>query len=261
MWLVGAWLELPVWQQWLALAGLYAASAGALHLLTFHSPAGEWVRSFRGVVAPFFVSVALVFGLLLGFVAGGVWQRNAEAVRVVRGEGDALFQINHLAPDNDPGTAALRNLIRAYAQSVVTDEWPLMLHGGRSDRAETALDNLIKGVAAAPVFGSGGLAVQRARLDLALKLHTLRETRIELASDRTDEVRWATLLLLGLLTQLAIASVHLETPRPQIAALTIFSITAIIGLGLVAIEERPFSPPLAVNPSPIGDVVHEVPAG
>src|SRR5437764_14099197 len=85
-------------------------------------------------------------------------------------------------------------------------------------------------------FGSGGVAVQRARLDLALKLHTLRETRIELAADRTDEVRWATLLILGLMTQLAIASVHLETPRPQIAALTIFSITAIIGLGLVAIE-------------------------
>ncbi len=115
-----------------------------------------------------------------------------------------------------------------------------MLHGGRSDRSEAALDNLIKGVAAAPVFGSGELTVQRARLDLALKLHTLRETRIELAADRTDEVRWATLLILGLLTQLAIASVHLEMPRPQIAALMIFSITAIIGLGLVAIEERPF---------------------
>ena len=87
------------------------------------------------------------------------------------------------------------------------------------------------------------------------------ETRIELAADRTDEVRWATLLILGLLTQLAIASVHLETPGPQIAALTIFSVTAVIGLGLVAIEERPFSPPLDVNPSPIGDVVREVPAG
>ena len=53
------------------------------------------------------------------------------------------------------------------------DEWPLMLHGGRSDKSEAALDDLIKGVAAAPVFGSGGVAVQRARLDLALRLHTL----------------------------------------------------------------------------------------
>ena len=68
-------------------------------------------------------------------------------------------------------------------------------------------------------------------------------------------------MILGLVTQLAIASVHLETPRPQIAALTIFSMTAIIGLGLVAIEERPFSPPLDVKPSPIGDVVREVPPG
>ena len=260
MWIVGAWLELAVWQQLLALAGFYATTALILHLLTFHSPASEWVRSFRGVAAPFFVSVAVIFGLLLGFVAGEVWHRNAEALRVVRGEGDALFQINLLSPDNDPGSAALHDLMRAYAQSVVKEEWPLLRLGGRSDGSETALDSLIKGVVAAPVFGSGGLTVQRARLDLALKLHTLRETRIELAGDRTDEIKWATLLLLGFVVQLAIAAVHLEVPRPQIAALAIFSIGAVIGLGLVAIQERPFSPHLGVSPAPLEDVVHEIPA-
>src|SRR5712691_9197641 len=96
--IVGAWLELSVWLQLLALTGFYAAAALAVHLLTFHSPLGAWLRSFRGVVAPFFVSPILIFGLLLGFVAGGVWQRNAEAVQVVRGEGDALFSLSHLSP-------------------------------------------------------------------------------------------------------------------------------------------------------------------
>jgi hypothetical protein len=261
LWIIGAWLELPVWQQLLVLTGCYATSLIVIHCLAFHSPAREWVRSFRGVVAPFFVSVAVIFGLLLGFVAGDVWHRNAEAVRIVRGEGDALFQINHLALDSDPGSATLRDLIRAYALSVVVNEWPLMQRGQRSDRSEAALDGLIKGIVTAPVFASGGLVVQRARLDLALKLHTLRENRIELAGDRTDEIRWAALLLLALLTQVAIAATHLEVPRPQIAALTIFSIAAVVGLGLIAIQERPFSSPVAVSPSPLEDVVHEIPAG
>jgi hypothetical protein len=104
------------------------------------------------------------------------------------------------------------------------------------------------------------VAVQRARLDIVLKLHTLRETRLELAGDHTDEIKWAALLILGLVSQIAIAAVHLEMPRPQIAALTIFSAAAVIGLGLVAIQERPFSRPLEVSPAPLEDVVHEIPA-
>src|SRR5437879_6005611 len=129
MWILGSWLELPVWQLLLALAGFYAITGVALHLLAYHSPAGEWARSFKGVVAPFFVSVILIFGLLLGFVAGEVWRRNAEAVHVVRSEGEALFAIAHLSPDADPVGAKIQDLVRGYAQSLVKEEWPQMQNG------------------------------------------------------------------------------------------------------------------------------------
>ena len=260
MGIVGAWLELPVWQQLLALAGFYAATGIFIHLLAFHSPASGWTRSFKGVVAPFFVSVALIFGLLLGFIARDVWQRNTDAVQVVRGEGGALFALLHLSPDSDPGAAKLPNLIVAYAQSIVGEEWPQMREGKRSAATETAFTSLLSAIVGAPVSGNSGAAVQRARFDLVLKLHTLRETRLALAGDRTDEIKWTTLLILGLISQIAIAAVHLEMPRPQIAALTIFSMAAVIGLGLVAIQERPFTPPLEVSPGPLLDVVRETPA-
>jgi len=259
MWIIGAWLELPVWQQLLALTGLYATTAVALHLVAYHSPVSEWARSFRGVVAPFFVSVALVFGLLLGFVAGEVWHRNADAVHVVRSEGEQLFELVHLSPETDPAGIKLQGLVRAYAQSLVGEEWPRMQEGKHAAASEAAFVSLLTAILDAPVSGSSGLAVQRARLDIVMKLHALRETRIALASDRTDEVKWATLLILGLVSQLAIAAVHLELPRPQIAALTIFSTAAVIGLGLVAVQERPFSPPLEVAPGPLEEVVHEIP--
>jgi hypothetical protein len=256
--IVGAWLELPVWQQLLALAGFYAATGTAIHLLVFHSPVSGWARSFKGVVAPFFVSPILIFGLLLGFIAGDVWHRNAEAVRVVRGEGDALFALSHLSPDS--GAARLQDLIRAYAQTVVTEEWPRMQVGKRAAGSETALKSLLGAIVDAPVSGNSGSAVQRARLDIVLRLHTLRETRLELAGDHTDEIKWTALLILGLVSQIAVAAVHLEIPRPQIAALAIFSTAAVIGLGLVAIQERPFSRPLEVSPEPLMDVVNEIPA-
>jgi len=260
MGIVGRWLELPVWQQLLALAGFYATAGIAMHLLAFHSPVSGWAKSFRGVVAPFFVSPILIFGLLLGFVAGDVWHRNALAVQVVRGEGDALFSLSHLSPETSPGGVRLQGLIRAYAQSVVSEEWPRMQEGKRAAGSETALTSLLDAIVDAPASGNSGAAVQRARFDLVLKLHTLRESRLTLAGDHTDELKWAALLILGLVSQIAIAAVHLEVPRPQIAALAIFSTAAVIGLGLVAVQERPFSRPLEVSPEPLVDVVNEIPA-
>jgi hypothetical protein len=216
--------------------------------------------SFSGLVAPFFVSVTLIFGLLHSFVAGEVWRRHADSVQVVRSEGDALVLLAYLTPDTDPAAAKLRAMIRAYAQSVVRDEWPRMKEGKHVPEAVAAFTSLLSAIAAAPASGSDAAAIQRVRLDTALKLHTLRGTRIALASDRTDEIKWATLLILGLVAQIAIGSVHLDKTRPQIAALTIFSTAAVIALGLVAIQERPFSAPLEVSVSPFEEVIREIPA-
>lgn len=260
MGIVGTWLELPVWPQLIVLTGFYAITGIALHLLAFHGPVSGWARSFRGVVAPFFVSPSLIFGLLLGFIAGEVWHRNAEAVQVVRGEGDTLSALTHLIPATDAAAAGLLQLIRAYAQSVVIEEWPRMKDGKRFSKTEAAFDSLLQAIVDTPVSGVNGAAVQKARLDLAIKLHTLRGTRIALAGDETDEMKWAILLLLALVSQVAVAAVHLETPRPQIAALAIFSMAAVMGLGLVAIQERPFAPPFEVSSDPLAAVVREIPA-
>ena len=64
--------------------------------------------------------------------------------------------------------------------------------------------------------------------------------------------------MLALVTQLAIAVVHLDRPRPQIAALFIFTLAA-VSVGLLAIHEAPFEPPVFVPPGPIGDVLRQVP--
>lgn len=260
MGIIEGWILLPVWQLLVVLVAFYLATGIAIHWLAFRSPASRWTLSFNGVVGPFFVSAVLIFGLLHSFVAREIWQRNDDAAQVVRAEGDALRALTHLIPQSDPATARIQDLIRAYAQSVVTDEWPLMRRGKGGDASEAAFASLLGAVIAAPVAGNHSPAVQRARLDMVLKLHTLRGTRLAIAGDTTDEIKWATLLILGVVAQIAIAAVHLETPRPQIAALVIFSTAAIIALGFVAIQERPFAPPLAVSPEPLLEVIHEIAA-
>ena len=46
---------------------------------------------------------------------------------------------------------------------------------------------------------------------------------------------------------------------PQAAALVIFSVAAVLLLGLLAIHEAPFEPPVFVPPGPIIDVLRQVP--
>ena len=95
---------------------------------------------------------------------------------------------------------------------------------------------------------------------MALRVRAAHEDRIAISNDRTVVTKWAAVLLLALITQIAIAVVHLEKPRPQLAALAIFTSAAVLLLGLLAIHEAPFEPPVFVPPGPIIEVLRLVPA-
>ena len=96
-------------------------------------------------------------------------------------------------------------------------------------------------------------------LEMVLRIRGAHEDRVALSSDRTTATKWAAVLLLALITQIAIAVVHLEDPRPQAAALAIFTVGAASVLGLLAVHEAPFEPPVFVAPGPIADVLLQVP--
>jgi hypothetical protein len=257
---VGTWLELPVLPQLLVLAAFYFATGAIVNLLSFDGSVGRWVGGFKGIVGPFFTSVTLVFGLLAGFVASDVWHRNSEAARIVRVEADALLNLYYLTPSTGPDAATMHNAIRAYAESVIRNEWPRMQIGEDAPETEAALDALFHEILNRSAQAAVNPSIERARIDTVLTLRTTRANRLWLAGDRTDELKWATLLILGVIAQIAIAVVHLERRRPQIGALTIFSATVVIALGLVAIQERPFVPPLDVTPAALEEVLQAIPA-
>ena len=96
-------------------------------------------------------------------------------------------------------------------------------------------------------------------LEMVLRIRTAHEDRVVLSTDRTAFGKWAAVLLLALITQLAIATVHLESARPQTLALSIFTLAAVLILGLLAVYESPFDPPVFVPPGPIVDVLRQIP--
>ena len=252
-----AWLALPVPVIFASLFAFYLATAALLVWLSFWSRLSRRVQSFKGVVAPFFGSVGVIFGLLIAFLSNDIWDRNKQAERVVLTESDTLVALYSLGIASGSDSKALRSSIRGYASAVVEDEWPRLQSQERSARTDAALDTLLCEVALPGT--SKDLGVQRTMLDMVLKIRAAHEDRLEVSSDRTAVTKWGAVLLLALITQLAIAVVHLEKPRPQAAALFIFTLAAVSLLGLLAIHEAPFEPPLFVPPGPIVDVLRQVP--
>jgi hypothetical protein len=252
-----AWLALPVVMLFASLFAFYLATAALLVWLSFRSKLSDRIQSFKGLVAPFFVSTATIFGLLVGFLSNDIWERNKQASRVVLAESDTLLALYSLGAASGSDDRRLRTAIRVYVRAVVDDEWPRLAVQERSAQVDAALNTLLREVAQ-PVATKDAV-IQRTMLDMVLRIRAAREDRVVLSNDRTMGTKWMAVLLLALITQIAIAAVHLERPRPQLAALVIFTIAAVSILGLLAVHEAPFEPPIFVPPGPIGDVLRQVP--
>ena len=252
-----AWLALPIPAIFASLFVFYLATAAFLVWLSFRSPLAAHVQSLKGVVAPFFGSVSIIFGLLIAFLSNDIWDRNKLAERVVLTESDTLVALYSLGTASGADSAALRTAIRDYAGAVAQDEWPRLQTGGRSAKADAALNALLREVALPGAIKDP--ALQRTMLDMVLRIRSAHEDRLEIANDRTAVTKWGAVLLLALITQMAIAVVHLERPRPQAAALVIFTLAAVSLLGLLALHEAPYEPPVFIPPGPIVDVLRQVP--
>lgn len=245
------WLDLPVWGIFGALAAAYALSAALIHRLCFAGGGKPRLQSLTGIVAPFFGSVAVMFSLLTGFLANDVWDRDKQAARTVLAERDGLLSVHAISRATPSNLTELQQAAQHYAQALIEDEWPRMLQQGASDTAGRALLEVLTQASSPQVGIEAGAAAQGALLTSTLRLRGARDDRLALSSNLTDRTKWTAVLLLALITQVAIGIVHLEKPRAQLAALSIFSTAVVVMLGLIAIRERPFDGPAHVSPAPI----------
>ena len=148
--MLGAWLELPVGALLLLLTIAYAATGSVMHWLSFHSPASQFAASFKGIVGPFFNSVAVIFALLGGFLAGDVWERSNRAERLVQGEADGLLALVDISMAAGSEAATLRDSPALMPSLFVNDEWPRMQEGEAQLATEAALARLRRALSAPP---------------------------------------------------------------------------------------------------------------
>lgn len=250
--MIHAWLELPPLAIFATLIIIYFGTVAVLGALNLRSPRTVLFRSLVGLTPPFFGALAVLFALLIGFLSSDIGERNRLANRAVQVEAGEMRNIHTLSVAAASDMRTIRAALKDYIASVIGDEWPAMAANRPSPRTDAAFDHLLREISDPQIALASGQAVHAALINAAVRAGTARSERLALAGDRTNTLKWAGVLSLGLMTLIAIALVHIGHPwRAFITALVVFSSAAVVVIGLVAVQEDPFNGAVHISPGPI----------
>jgi hypothetical protein len=214
---------------------LFLVVAGIVWL-THLSPARPFFVSCIGITGPFFASVAVLFGLFAAFLASDAQQRDAHARAAVFREADGVRTILRLAEALGGAGEPLKTAAVAYIESV------LAAHP-RDGAAEdlTPLRNLSAAALAPGTTAAAPPAAHQAILEGLVQIRQARLERITLTTGTSAPINWIAMLILGVLTQVAVAVVHLERVRAQALALCVFTAAFVATVALIGLAEWPFA--------------------
>lgn len=249
------WMSQTTLVMALMLTGAMAAVALFLCWLSFASRFAAHAQSWKGVVPPFVAVPATLFGLLMTFLSQDVWDANRSAYRAIAMEREQLATLAALSGNHGDSADDIPRAVRDYVETAVGLEWKTMEDGKEAPETEAALNRLTRAVASARIEA----AFQRALVDTVMRLRSAREQRLAIAAAFPDDRKWAAVIIIAFITQIAIAVVHLDRPRPQLLAQAIFALAAIVPISLVASVDEPYSPPNAVSSEPLAQLLERYP--
>lgn len=233
-----------------ALIGTLLGAAGLLRALEARRWAAR-VRGLAGVVPPFINVLGVLFGLTLAFLANDTWNAHDRALAAVNREADGLRAIAILASHLPTADAARVNTANAdYARAAVA-EWPLLARREASPNAATAADRLLETLSDPRLLAELGPAAGNHAITLALAVREGRETREELSQTHVNPLKWAGMAVLGFLTMVSVAVVHVGTPRAMRVAVALFALASAPTAVIVLVHGNPFQPPAAISPAPL----------
>ncbi|HEY1427972.1 MAG TPA: hypothetical protein VGF18_00230, partial [Candidatus Tumulicola sp.] len=136
------------------------------------------IRIAHNDLAGFILAViGVIYAVLLAFVTIGVWERFEQAEARSFDEATSLAVVYRDA-DIFPQSRELREAIRTYTETVITDEWPQMRHGGSSAKADLMLERVDRIVRTLPVDNQQRQDVHEQMLQAINESQTDRDTRL-----------------------------------------------------------------------------------
>jgi hypothetical protein len=230
-----------------------------VYLVITRLATGERIRVFKAVSPGMLPPMAVVFALLIAFLASQVWSDSDRASAAVNREASAL-RATVLLADQFPGQAdtQMRVLIRQHIQMAVRHEWPAMARRGVTlSIVPGALAQALKLTLSLDPKTPGQNIAQREMVTALQTALDARRQRIVLSGSAVNAVKWAAVLAQAGLMLIAIALVHCDTPTTNRIILGLFATGVAAAIVLVAANSRPFSGAISVQPTLLLQVMPE----
>lgn len=233
------------------------AGACATYWLFIKSPWAAWLSK-EDPVAPFFTAITVLFALFAAMLASDIWGRHKDANTAQVAEASAIRSITETAGlmPKDDGQQLLR-LIDRYVDAVTQREWPAMATNNANQR-EAALPEMKQLESTTLRFlvtTNQPKAIETRLINAIDALRTARLQRLTLAFDGISYAKWRALLAFGLLSLLAVGSVHMRKPRAMGIALTIAVAGVLMTLAVLTNNQSPYSGTNPVKPHMLQDAV------
>lgn len=206
------------------------------------------IRSAHNDRAGFILAViGVVYAVLLGFVAIGVWER-FDAAQTRSYEEAAELATVYRDADSFAGGATVRSTLEAYARSVIEDEWPMMRRGSRIDQPNPLLELADHQVRALPVTSERLAGIQAETLSGMNVAIMDRQTRLTIDFIGINGIMWVVLVAGAYVTVAFTYFFGFERTVMQQLMIGGLSITIGLVLFLTLALDYPFRGSIAVGP-------------
>jgi hypothetical protein len=243
-----AWLEsLPTWLAGVAIVGGFVLTTLIMGLVVARFTSAE-VRAAHNDRAGFILAViGVVYAVLLGFVAIGVWER-FDAAQTRSYEEAAELATVYRDAESFPGGDAVRRSLQAYVQSVIDEEWPRMQRGDRVEGTNALLEVADRQVRDLPVGSERLAGIQSAMLAAMDEALLDRQTRLTIDFMGINAMMWAVLIAGAYVTVAFTYLFGFERTVMQQLMIGGLSLTIGLVLFLTMSLDYPFRGSIAVGP-------------
>lgn len=196
----------------------------------------------RNVPVPAFMGVvATAWALSLSFAASDIWSLSNRADQAIAAERSSVMRLVGAAAPAALDIPELYDSVLSYVQQVEKNERVQRLDRALGDPlVDAAIQNIRLAVLSSANSGISEAVGAKIVNDFD-ELQDARNARLGINISLIDPSKWYLLLSFTFLTTITIALLHMDRPVAGRTAATIFSITALAGLWILAIHVDPLS--------------------
>lgn len=209
---------------------LFVAAVGLVPLLTgwlcyVWAMRPKLVATFhpRDLQTSYLGALTLPFALFLAFMVSDIWNRETRYAQTVLQEVQRLDAMLDIAKVCGPTCAPVDEAVGGYARALSTYEWD---EGWvyPDTQVSRSFDGLVAAVAAAEADTTVAAHMRSALLNGQIELRRLRTDRYFILHADLAPHRWIVVLLLGVLSQIGLAALHVGKKPQLVLGLATFSV-------------------------------------